>query len=404
MELTPYDELPVHQSPYPFSYVPETDYSWDDGYWFGVFSPEHGIYVSIGLRVNPNTDMVGAYAMYNDRGQQTTARFSRAWRRDFALRIGPFSLEVLKPLKELRLTLEPNDSGLSFDLIWRGVCPAYLEPHHFAIHRGRRTTDQSRYSQPGVAEGVLEFRGRHFDVRPGEWSAARDHSWGLYVERPPLGPDSSLLPPPQQEGPSRAMRLWVQFRTERYSGFLVHHETAEGLPVASGDVFSGLFNGRVYEGWDGTAAVMDALERHFEYRPGTRVLDLVELKVTDTDGKLWRLHFEIAALPWVPYTLGYTLGSWNDGGTFHTYHGSEELVLEWDELDATVQPFPYRPHQVDTEKAKDHMGLGMDPAEPINGIEYMARFRLTDPDGVEHHGAAHVEHMVRGRYEPYGFE
>ena len=38
--LTPYDELPVHQSPYPFSVAPIADYSFDDGYYFGVFSAE----------------------------------------------------------------------------------------------------------------------------------------------------------------------------------------------------------------------------------------------------------------------------------------------------------------------------------------------------------------------------
>ena len=150
---------------------------------------------------------------------------------------------------------------------------------------------------------------------------------------------------------------------------------------------------------------MAELERHFEYDPpGTRVLKLADLKVTDTGGAPWRLRFEIAAPPWVPYTLGYTPGSWKDGGTFHTYHGSEELAIEWEELDATVQPFTYTPYRATAETAKDHMGLGMDPAKPINGIEYMARVTLTDPDGQAHTGAGHVEHMVRGRYEPYGIE
>ena len=404
MELTPYDELPVHQSPYPFSYVPVSDYSWDDGYWFGVFSPDDGVYLSTGMRINPNTDMVGGYALFIDHGRQFTLRFNRSWRRDYALRVGPYSVEVLEPLKRLRLRLDENDMGLSFDVEWQGACPAYLEPHHFATNRGRPTTDQSRYSQPGTAEGVIEFRGKRFDVRPGQWSAARDHSWGLYAERPPLAPDSALLPPPVREGPGRAMRLWCQFRTDRYSGFLVHHETAEGKPVASGDVFSGLFNGRIYEGWKGTAAVMAGLEREFAYRGDSRVLDSVDLDVTDTEGAPWRMRYDIAALPWVPYTLGYTAGSWKDGGTFNTFHGSEELAIEWDELDATEQPFHYTPYGFEPGEAKDDMGLGMDPEKPINGIEYMARFVMTDPEGTEHPGAAHVEHMVRGRYEPYGFE
>ena len=61
MKLTPYDEFPVHQAPHPFSYVPSTDYNWDDGYYWGVFDPAIGVVLAMGLRVNPNTDMIGGY-------------------------------------------------------------------------------------------------------------------------------------------------------------------------------------------------------------------------------------------------------------------------------------------------------------------------------------------------------
>jgi hypothetical protein len=125
--LTPYDEYPVHQAPHPFSYVPSTDYNWDDGYYWGVFSPQAQVFLAIGMRVNPNTDMVGGYALMNEAGRQLTVRFNRCWRRDFALQIGPFRYELLEPLKRLRLVLDKNDSGLSFDLAWEGVCPAFVE-------------------------------------------------------------------------------------------------------------------------------------------------------------------------------------------------------------------------------------------------------------------------------------
>jgi hypothetical protein len=125
--LTPYDEFPVHQAPYPFSYVPSTDYSWDDGYYFGVFSPAERVFLATGLRVNPNTDMVGGYALFNWAGRQHTVRFNRSWRRDFALRVGPYSLEFVEPLRRIRLVLARNESDLEFDLLWEGTSPPYLE-------------------------------------------------------------------------------------------------------------------------------------------------------------------------------------------------------------------------------------------------------------------------------------
>src|SRR5574337_1063165 len=121
MLLTPYDEFPVHQSAYPFSYIPSTDYNWDDGYYFGVINPDEQVFLATGFRVNPNSDMIGGYALLNVAGQQHTVRFNRCWRRDFNLRIGPYRVEILEPLRRLRLVREENESGQSFDIIWEGA-------------------------------------------------------------------------------------------------------------------------------------------------------------------------------------------------------------------------------------------------------------------------------------------
>ena len=136
--LTPYDEYPVHQAPYPFSYVPSTDYNWDDGYWFGVFNPDEKVFLGTYMRINPNSDMIGGCAFVNVAGVQTTLRFSRCWRRSFELEVGPYHMRVEVPLKKIRLVLDKNDSGLSFDVLWEGTSPAFLEDHHVAVNRGRR--------------------------------------------------------------------------------------------------------------------------------------------------------------------------------------------------------------------------------------------------------------------------
>jgi hypothetical protein len=99
--LTPYDEFPVHQASRPFSHIPSTDYSWDDGYWFGVFSPDEKIFLGTGARVNPNTDMIGGYAFFNNNGVHSTTRFNRTWRGNFDTAIGPWRLEFVEPLKKI---------------------------------------------------------------------------------------------------------------------------------------------------------------------------------------------------------------------------------------------------------------------------------------------------------------
>ena len=403
MKLTPYDEFPVHQAPHPFSYVPSTDYNWDDGYYWGVFDPAIGVVLAMGLRVNPNTDMIGGYAMLNDNGRQFTARFSRCWRRDFSMTVGPFTHTVIEPLKILGLQMTPNDSGLSFDIRFEGTSPDYLEQHHLAESRGRRTTDQSRYSQAGVADGIIKFGSKEYRVRRDTWTGARDHSWGLYTERPPLGPLKALLPPRETTGPERAMHLWVPFQTPAFSGFLEHNEYADGTPCASGDVSSGAFNGQISAGWHDEPIDLAKMTHQFKYRPGTRILKSALLDVLDVNGKRWQFDFQIAALPWVPHTFGYFPGSWKDGGTFHTYHGSEELAIEWDEIDCSTQPFRYVPYRVSGDAARDGFGFGFEHNKPIIGLEYLAHLTITAPDGSIHKGGAQFEHWIKGPYAPYGF-
>jgi hypothetical protein len=402
--LTPYDEFPVHQSPYPFSCVPSTDYNWDDGYYVGAFCPEEKLFLATGLRVNPNSDMIGGYSILNVAGLQYTVRFNRCWRPCFDLRVGPYAIEFIEPLRKFRFRLDEHGSDLSFDLVWEGVSPAYLEHHHLALNRGRRTTDQSRYSQPGKVTGTVKFRGRTYQASPETWSGSRDHSWGLYAERPPLGPLATLLPPKQLAGKRRAMRFWTCFRSEPFSGFFHVHETSEGEQCEMADVFGGPFEGRIYRGWSSEPVVLETIKHRFEYEPGTRILRRADFDFIDAHGESWHQEYIVASPPWLVVGMGYTPGSWKDGGTFHTFHGSEELALEWDEFDFSRQPVRYIPYKVSGAAAKDNYGIGIDYDKPIQGVEYLARVTTTAPDGSVGLGSCQIEHFVNGRYSPYGFE
>jgi hypothetical protein len=405
MQLTPYDEFPVHQVPHPFSYIPSTDYAWDEGYWFGVFNPDEKVFLGTYLRINPNTDMIGGCVLLNIAGYQVTLRFNRCWRRNFNLEVGPYKMIIVEPLKKIRLVLDENESGISFDLLWEGTSPAFLEEHHVATNRGRRTTDQRRYSQPGKVGGWLKFRGRSWNVEPRTWSGSRDHSWGLYTSRPPLSPPSTLLPPPTvDEGPKRALRFWTCFRSEPYSGFFHLHETAEGKQCKMNDVFGTPFAGRIYRGWNEEEVELVAGEHQMEFEPGKRLLKKAVLKLTDAQGREWRQVFEIETPPWIVQPMGAFPGSWKDGGTFFTYHGSEELALEFDEGDYSIQPVEYKPYAVSGAAAEEGFNTGTNVGSKVYGPEYLGRVTTYAPDGSVSKGSCQIELFINGRYLPYGIE
>jgi len=402
--LTPYDEFPVHTTPHPVSYIPSTDYNWDEGYYFGVLNPDEKIFFCTGFRINPNTDMIGGYALFNLNGVQRTFRFSRCWRQNYDLSVGPFRVEVLEPLKKLQLVLEDNESGISFDILWEGSSPAHLEEHHIAQVRGRRTTDQSRYSQPGTTSGTLTLGDRTWDVGKPGWVGVRDHSWGLYVERPPFAADAKWLPPRPENRNARALRFWVVFKSGNLSGFYHMHEDAEGVQRKLDDVFGTPFGGTLVLGWNDEVVELAGASHRIEFQPGTRILKRATVTLTDTQGREWLQKIEAAAPPWLPQTMGYTPGSWKDGGTFHCYHGSQTLATEWDEFDFSTQPCDYTPYGASGKDEPDSLNYGISYQDKIHGVEYLLRVKTTAPDGTVYEGAGQLELFINGPYKPYGFK
>src|SRR5207244_3207798 len=151
---------------------------------------------------------VGGHSAFNLNGVQRQLRISRIWRDDFSVSCGPLRYEFLEPMKKIRNVLEPNESGMSYDYIWEALAPAHLAAHHRAVRNGRRTTDQSRYHQVGICYGWMEVDGKRTEfTRDKPWGGTRDHSWGLYESRPPLGAQPHLIAPASQAYLARALRF-----------------------------------------------------------------------------------------------------------------------------------------------------------------------------------------------------
>ena len=404
--LSKYDEYPVHQASRPFAHIPSTDYSWDDGHFVGVFSADEKAYLSSGFRVNPNADMIGGYAMLNVAGRQYTIRFSRCWRRQMDTVLGPLSFDFIEPMKSLRLKLDANDSALSFDLVWTGVSPAFEEGHHHAETRGRITTDQTRYSQPGVAKGWIQFDGKRFEVTPDKWCGARDHSWGLYSDRKPLGGYTEWLPPALQTGTPRAFHLWSLFQAGEWSGFYNLNESPTGEQGHLNDFHGTPFEGAIHQGWNGKSLKLVAARHEIRFQPGTRIMSGGTIHLKDDQGRAWTQHFDVASPPWLYQMTGYTAGSWKDGGSIHTYHGNEALAMEWDDNEFSQQPVEYKPYPPKNGNADNahYDSFRIFSGNQVTGVEYVVRNEIIAPDGTRHKGQAHMENFLFGRFDPYEFK
>lgn len=388
--ISQYDEFPVHQSPYPFAQIPITDYAYNEGYFFGLYNADEGVFFYSGMRVNPNTDMIGAYAGLGLRGRQYTARFSRPWRADMDTRIGPLSYAFVEPLKKIRMTLDDNDSDLTFDFTWIGVGGVYEEPHHLAESRGRRVADLTRYYQSGTAEGWLQLGDARFEFREGEWWGSRDHSWGIYLQRAPLAPDPKWLPLPEEQAVRRGLRWASWWGSDAHSGFFSVHESENGEQVRMNDVFGTPLEGGIdLRAGEEPMKIVEA--RHeMEFHPDTRVLSGATWHLTDDRGGAWKQVYEVRPGGWNPATIGYRPGSWKDGGTMFTYHGVDGVVQEWDDFDFSALTY-------------DHAMYDGTVLHGTHSFEYLMKVTTTAPDGTVSEGHAQAEVFV-GRYTPYGFQ
>ncbi|MCC6382901.1 MAG: hypothetical protein IT304_10360 [Dehalococcoidia bacterium] len=224
--LSPLDDLLVHQAPYSFATVTSNDPNWTEKTWFTIENVETGdLLIDCGIGQYPNRNVQDAFAGVSYKGRQYNVRMSRALHPDFhVMKVGPFSVEILEGLRKLRLVLDDNPSGVSFDITWNATLQPHEETHHFDRIHGRITHDIDRYAQMGRASGILRIPGETFRLEERTWYAQRDHSWG---NRPFIGNDTPVVA--EAPPPAPAFFNWCPAQFDSYGLFWYVTETSPGI-------------------------------------------------------------------------------------------------------------------------------------------------------------------------------
>ena len=185
MPLSPGDDYLIHQYPEPLDTVFTGDRHFYDRYYFNMHRCDDSLFVVFGMGQYPNLGVTDAFVTVShgegaDGDEQVTVRASRELGSDrFDTSVGPLQVEVLEGLRTLRLTCEPNEWGLSLDVVFSASTEALAEPKSWS-HVGTRVTQETyRLAHVGAYEGWIEFAGRRHEVTRDRWLGARDHSWGI---------------------------------------------------------------------------------------------------------------------------------------------------------------------------------------------------------------------------------
>jgi hypothetical protein len=306
------DETLNHQIVDTFSTVGESDYSWTEKIWVSIARTDGSVQLDFGLGKYHNRGIIDGFGGVSRGREQWTVRGSRELRTaPEETAVGPIVYEVVEPLKQIRVRLEPNDvQPISFDVVLSGVTPPFFEERNMVRNRRSNRVDVNviRYHQGGWATGTIIVEGETYELGEEGAFGFRDHSWGVRqaVGAAPV----DLIRSTRKAGstaPPRGMMKWTPSFFRRPDGS--YYEAAINTTGGAWNRTSAYVNEA-----DGGQALIRSAEPRMRYDPRTRFVRGGELLLVMESGETRLIEVEaLGESGFFLKTAGY--GSW--GGHIH---------------------------------------------------------------------------------------
>ncbi|WP_199553484.1 hypothetical protein [Sandaracinobacteroides hominis] len=356
--LSKADDYPVHQRPEPIA-TAGTDRNFYDRYFFNAQSADGRQFVAGALGVYPHLNVMDAAFCWMEGGVQRSIFASRLLGMErLDTQVGPISVEVVEPLKKLRLQLAPSE-GISADILFEGRHAPIEEPR-FTYRQGPRTLmDVTRMTQNMAVSGTATVDGVAHDLAG--WRGTRDRSWGV---RPIGAPDAQPLAPAQLP---QFYWLWAPINFPGHALFFHVNDDGDGT------------------GWNRSAVLVDLASgaetklgsprAELVYRPGTRRAGKAVLHGMLAEGQV---EIELAlGDEFQMHGIGYGHPKFAHGLWRGDLDVQGERIVHG-EVDLTA---------------------------PQNGhIQTLVSAELRLPGGVKHQGRGVLEQLFIGRHAPSGFK
>lgn len=314
--LTRFDEYLIHQTPEPLAHPVSMDRNIYDRYWLGGFKADASLYFAMSLGLYPNRQVMDAGFSVVRGGEQVAFFGSR--RADLSerdnTRVGPLALQVIEPMRRLRLHLAANDSGLAADLEFQAHS-ACVEEDRQILKRGATTwMDVTRFTQFGRWQGWLQVDGERIDIHAADVHGIRDRSWG----RRNVGEGDAGAPAPAPQ----VYFLWAPLIWDDHASLAVFFEDAQGQALHAEaktvPVYADAADAPPLH--DPGQRQLNGAARQVCYVPGTRRASAATLRLLGGEGELHEVTLEPLLRHQMKGT-GYHHPTWRHG----CWHG--ELAL-----------------------------------------------------------------------------
>jgi len=294
--ITPGDEYPLHQSSRPVR-DPGTERNLYDRFFFNGYDKAATTYFAMAFGMYPGRNIMDAAISVVVDGTQHNLRASRLLGADrMHTRVGPLAVEIVEPLRRLRVTADDAESGVGADLLFTARSPLFEEPHYHWSPGFRTTFDITRLTQNGTWSGWIEAGGTRVDLDDAGWWGTRDRSWGI---RPIGEREGGAL-----DGPLGFYWLWAPVNFEDGGGIFDVNEYPDGSRWHHNAMWAPV------GGLDAPVASGMA-DYMFSYRPGTRHAGFFEVHMALPDGER-----RLALTPVFNFYMqgiGYTHPTWGHG-------------------------------------------------------------------------------------------
>ena len=302
--LTRLDDYPIHQTPEPIAHPGSGDRNFYDRYFFHGYTREGDLFFAVALGLYPNRRVMDAALSVVRGGVQHTVRASRlAPLERTETRVGPIEVEVIEPLRRLRVRVEKNAFGLAAELVFEARTQALEEPRFTHSQDGRLLMDSTRLTQFGVWTGSLECAGERIGVEPTKVLGARDRSWGVRPVGEREGGAPGALP--------QFFWLWAPLQFDVVCTHFDTNEDAQGRPWhAFGALVPAAQQGAALP--DTPLETMAQVSHRVRWQPGTRHAQSAELRLSPLRGEALAIELE-PLLTFQMLGLGYLHPEWGHG-------------------------------------------------------------------------------------------
>ena len=179
--LNKLDDFPIHQTPEPIAHPATSDRNVYDRTWFNGYANDGSYYFGIGMAIYPHRGILDcAFSVVQPGGRQHCFYGSRrAPTERTEMQVGPFRMEVIEPMRRVRVVLEDNESGVSCDLVFSARTAAIQEQRQTLWNGPRRIMDATRFDQFGRWSGVVRHPDGEITVTEEMCHGTKDRSWGV---------------------------------------------------------------------------------------------------------------------------------------------------------------------------------------------------------------------------------